>query len=180
VDQWDHWVAVVGGDGDRFALLDSAVPPVAVKIDWEKLALRWGYRDTASPVLYDLHPVMPRGSTAGRARLGADAAVALARPERAGLVRDWSVYSRTLLALAAPAAPGNGEPTAVDLSHLLHEQRDWLLSRAAGTDPACRAAASRVLDEARFVAHLYGLRVLREKSAPVLAGTAELVRALIG
>jgi hypothetical protein len=179
VDQWDHWVAIVGGDGDRFALLDSAVPPVAARIDWDRLAQRWGYRDTGSPVLYDLHPVVPRGETPGRARVDARAAETLARPERAALVRDWSHYSRALLALAAPAAPGNGEPTAVDLSHLLHERRDWLLDRAAGTNPAPREAAARALEEARFVAHLYGLRVLREKSAPVLAGVAELLRRLI-
>jgi hypothetical protein len=184
VDQWDHWIAVVGGDGERFAILDSAVPPVAATLAWEKLATRWAYRDAPAagrpaPVLYDLHPVIPRGGTPGRARVGADAAAELSRAERASLVRDWTAYSRTLLALAAPAAPGNGEPTAVHLSHLLNEQRDWILTRATGTRPTHRDQAARVLDEARFVAHLYGLRVLREKSGPVLAGVAELVGGLI-
>ena len=184
VDQWDHWIAVVGGDGDRFAILDSAVPPVAATLEWEKLATRWGYREPPAagapvPVLYDLHPVIPRGAPPGRARVGATAAAELSRAERANLVRDWTAYSRTLLALVAPAAPGNGEPTAVHLSHLLHERREWILARVAGTRPARRDQAARVLDEARFVAHLYGLRVLREKSGPVLAGVAELVRGLI-
>jgi hypothetical protein len=67
----------------------------------------------------------------------------------------------------------------VDLSHLLHERREWILTRAAGTHPPGRRQAERVLEEARFVAHLYGLRVLREKSRPVLDGVAELVRRLI-
>jgi hypothetical protein len=177
VDQWDHWVAVVGGDGERFAILDSAVPPVAGVIEWDKLASRWGYREPGT-VLFDLHPVVPQGAPPARVRIGAEAATAMAQPEQAGLVRDWSAYSRTLLALAAPAAPGNGEPTAVDLSHLLHEQRDWLLGRAAGCNGARRPPAARALDEARFVAHLYGLRVLREKAGPVLAGVAELIRDL--
>ena len=184
VDQWDHWIAVVGGDGERFAILDSAIPPVAATLEWEKLVTRWGYRDAPAggapvPVLYDLHPVIPRGATPGRGRVGAAAAAELSRAERANLVRDWTAYSRTLLALAAPAAPGNGEPTAVDLSHLLYERREWILTRAAGTRPAHRDQAIRVLQEARFVAHLYGLRVLREKSGPVLAGVAELVGGLI-
>jgi hypothetical protein len=182
VDQWDHWIAVVGGDGERFAILDSAVPAVAAPIDWEKLAARWAYREAAAgapaPALYDLHPVIPRGNTPGRARVGADAASRLAHPRRASLMRDWSAFARPLLALAAPAAPGNGEPTAVDLSRLLHERRDWLLARATGVNPAYRPAAARLLDEMRLVAHLYGLRVLREKSRPVLDGVAALMREL--
>ncbi|HET7038628.1 MAG TPA: cysteine peptidase family C39 domain-containing protein [Gemmatimonadales bacterium] len=182
VDQWDHWIAVVGGDGERFAILDSAVPAVAVPIDWEKLAARWAYRDVpgraAAPAFYDLHPVLPRGKTPGRARIGADAASTLARPERSTLVRDWSAFARPLLALAAPAAPGNGEPTVVDLSRLLLECRDRLLDRAVGRTEVHRAAAARVLEEMRLVSHLYGLRVLREKSRPVLDGVAELLRDL--
>jgi hypothetical protein len=183
VDQWDHWIAVVGGDGERFAILDSAVPAVASMLEWEKLATRWGYREPAADgprhALYDLHPLLPRGAAPGRARLGADAATVLARPERANLVRDWSTYSRTLLALAAPAAPGNGEPTAVDLSHLLQQRREWLLAGAVASNPTHRGAAARALEELRFVAHLYGLRVLREKSAPVLVGVAEVLRGMV-
>lgn len=184
VDQWDHWIAVVGGDGERFAILDSAVPAVACPIDWEKLAARWAYRETAGgapvPPLYDLHPLIPRFNPPGRARVDSAAAATLARPERSGLVRDWSAFARPLLALAAPAAPGNGEPTAVDLSRLLHERRHWLLAKAAGASPAHRAAADRLLDEMRLVAQVYGLRVLREKSRPVVDGVAELMRELTG
>lgn len=184
VDQWEHWVAVVGGDGVRFVVLDSADPRVVVTLDWERLRDRWGYRD-ASPgrpprVLYDAHPVVPNGAVQARGAIDPGAAVALARPDRAQLVRDWSAHSRELLALAAPAAPGNGEPTAVDLPRLLDERRAWLLERAAGTDAERRRAAATVLRELELVARVYRLRVLRERSAPVLAGVADLLRRRIG
>jgi hypothetical protein len=37
-----------------------------------------------------------------------------------------------------------------------------------------------LLDEMRLVAQVYGLRVLREKSRPVVDGVAELMRELTG
>jgi hypothetical protein len=184
VDQWDHWIAVVGGDENRYSVLDSADPAVVSVMPWPTLVTRWGYREPGAAGLqstyYDVHPVVLRGKAPAGGALGADTAALLRQPHHRQLVRDWPVYSRALLSLAAAAAPGNGEPTAVALADLLAEQRHRLLDLAAGRRLARRLAAAAELERVRLVARTYGLRVLREKSRPVLLGVAELVRGLVG
>jgi hypothetical protein len=68
----------------------------------------------------------------------------------------------------------------VALADLLAEQRHRLLDLAAGRRLARRLAADAELERVRLVARTYGLRVLREKSRPVLLGVAELVRGFVG
>ncbi|NIR44901.1 MAG: hypothetical protein GWN99_11395 [Gemmatimonadetes bacterium] len=157
VDEWDHWVAAVNEEEDRFIILDSEKLEVIVVLDWPRLRKWWVYHDDGA-TLYDLHPVIPPDTQRTRARFTLERARHLLDPANRSLAQLWDIYVEDLIALC-----GSPQPAAADarsFGEFLNENADLLLDQLeTWHGKVDRDAAVVVLDRMRFVADTYGLSV---------------------
>ncbi len=162
VDQWQHWIAIVARDGDRFVILDSAERAVFRVVEWSELRDQWGYHIEGAhgpSRLFDLNPLVPRRRRHARARLDSSR-VKYLRNRGGILIRDWSAYAHDFLDIGALARGVEDDPAVVPVARLLLRNRDALVDRVNGRGPSHREAASRVLDRIVFITDAYDVRVL--------------------
>ncbi len=180
IDQWEHWVAVSGRQGTRFVMLDSAEAQVIRIVEWPDLEHRWAYRERPhAHAIYDLCPLVARGSTPARGAFTPDRALAVVRhgPE---LAREWGEYAADLVGVSSPASDPDDPRAAVPFTRVLAHHRGALLDYADGTGPARRAAAAHQLDGLCLVADVYGLGVTRRSERDVVRHVADMVKARVG
>lgn len=178
VDQWQHWIAVVAREGDRFVILDSAERAVFRVVEWSELADRWGFRAASGDStrrLFDLNPLVPSRRRHARARLNASRVRYLRNSGRL-LVRDWSAYARDFLDIGAMARGVEDDPAVLPVTRLLERNRHVLLDRVDGHGPSHRQAASRALDRIAFVTDAYNLHVLPRHRRDAVRCAAALMR----
>ncbi len=177
VDEWDHWITVVKGQGGRFIALDSRDPAVLTIIPWRALRRRWAYHPRAegSPrEIYDLHPVLPRFRVATRPHFSLARAVFLRQRRNRDLVRNWEVYVDDVQRLSRRRTPLSehavtfGEFLRRHRAKLLEEVRHW-------SGPEGRRKAARILSNLRFVADTHGLVVRLADETRAVAGLAMLL-----
>lgn len=178
VDQWDHWVAAVGTDGERYVLLDSqrSRSSVLVIARWDALAPRLVYRRPRlgglwTTRLYDLQPVVPHRIPGTRFRLTPNRAEFLMNGG-AWLAGRWDEYAKQLRS----AVPDPSANQGTTLAGALEARRATLLDLVADQRGAPRrAAASAVIDGAVFVADLYDMRVPAGRADDVIRAMAPAV-----
>jgi hypothetical protein len=179
VDQWEHWIAVVGEEGGRYVLLDSAMDAVVRVVGWDELDRMWAYRDSGGDGravrVYDLHPVIPRFEPPARATISVKHAEALLETNGRELARDWSKLARDLVDLAG-AKRSTDDLFATRLDRVIAEERGRLIERVAGADPVERVAVSRALNQMRFVADAYDLRILMDRRRRLVDDVTDLLR----
>ncbi len=178
VDQWEHWITVVGEADGRVVVLDSAVPGVVHVVDWEALRSRWAYRegglDGRVAELFDLNPLIPRGAVPARARLVPDTAQRLATGDQRELGRDWSAHARHLIELTTAHGGEVGHPETVPVSTLLEQLRVGHATPGDGS----REDRGRAIGRLRLVSATYGLAIGRRAARLVLRELADVVRRL--
>ena len=179
VDQWEHWLTVVGEDDGRYVLLDSAKDAVVRVVRWHELEQMWVYRDPAknghARPIYDLNPVIPRFEPVARAAISVHQADALSAAEGRELAREWSTCARDLIDLADGGLGADVDLFAVRFDRLLVEERGGLVHAVGGADPLTRMAAGRALDRLAFIADAYDLRVLLDRRPRVIRDVADLL-----
>ena len=167
LDQWEHWVAAVSVQGDRFVVFDSHFQqPLRIE-SWPALSDRLVYREERRfrrRTLYDIHPLTPRRPHRVRFWLTPRRVEQLKETGHGILERDWDELARRVLGLGVPAA------AQLELGTPLAE---WIAAhRAMIVEEAAQfailpdlAELGRTLDEIGFVATLYGV-LLRPEDEP--------------
>jgi len=178
VDNWDHWITVVGAERQKFVTIDSAAKPVVCVETWRGLKRRWVLRekdpdDPAQEVTtFDLHPVVPRFRVRSKARFTLKAARYLRRPENREFATHWDEYFDDLAAICRPRTPLSAR--VFPLGELLRRHGAMITSavcaRHGGLAPA---RAEKMLRNLRFVADTYDfvVRTDDEKRAIVAIAT---------
>jgi hypothetical protein len=182
VDQWSHWITIASQEGDTLVVADSAEPDVFRLMDWGELERRWGLHTNDSgreQCLFDLNPLIPRGSVPARARITQEDVRYLVNGGRE-LVRDWSGYAQDLLHLGDTARGREDDRCVEPLARLLGRHRRSLLDRVDGRGPSHRRAARIVLDRIALVADAYDVRVPGRYVRDSLGLTESLAGAVIG
>lgn len=161
VDQWAHWITVVGHEQGRFVCLDSRHEPVLKVIEWPKLRSRWGYiaweeDEDDPPTLFDLHTVKPRYRSTVTASFSVARAQFLRRPENAQFARHWDEYLGDLMEICRPRTARSTD--AMAMGEFLRRHQTLIISRVHYWHGDIeREAIARVLRNFRFVAETYGL-----------------------
>lgn len=164
VDKWEHWVAAVGVEGNRFVILDSMKAPVANVLPWSTVRRRWRYdrkEDGSDQVVpsFDLYPVIPSGRVWARARFSVERARYLRRHRE--LAENWYGYGADLMALCR--TPSGRRKRGLSAAEFLRRHRGVLISEvAAWHGGVTRRDVERVLRHMGFVAEVYGLVVPEE------------------
>jgi hypothetical protein len=159
VDRWSHWITVVGVEGRRFVVIDSAKDPVLQIYTWPQLRARWCYSDKECPALYDLHAIIPRSKSTVKV-VKADFSIErikfLRRPENRSLALYWNEYLEDLLAICR--APSGRMVAPLSMGEFLRRHQEMIVSRVAfWHGDIDRDAIVKVLRNFRFVSDTYGL-----------------------
>lgn len=177
VDEWDHWITVVGHERDRFVVIDSRYEPVLQVAEWRRLRARWCYvehEDFDEPTsLYDMHPVKPRFRVPVKAQFSVERVRFLRRPENACLAKHWNDYLEDLLQICRPRS---GRGHVMSMAEFLRRHQDMLVSRVVyWHGHVGRDDVVRVLRNFRFVAETYGLVIPESGSRTALVDLSMLL-----
>jgi hypothetical protein len=171
VDQWTHWIAIVGMENDAVVALDSRSSGVWQIIHWRVLATRLAYAAGPGRAWYDLHPLVPDGASPRPARFSLARVEHLCGPDGRDLSRDWSRYLADLI----PVSCATGAQTEWTVSI-----GDTLRGRAAALLDALPTRgmllAHRRLTHAAFVADTHGLEAALDHTTQLEAIAARLAQ----
>ena len=167
VDNWGHWITVVGAERGMFISLDSSKAPV-VRIDsWHALRRRWEYvvsdpdDPTQQRTLYDLYPVVPRFRVRSKARFSLKRARYLRRPENREFAHHWDEYYTDLSMICTPRSPRSSK--VFPMGELLRRHGAMIRSQIAFWHGGVRKdQIGKMLGNLKFVADTYDL-VVREE-----------------
>jgi len=180
VDNWTHWITVVGAQGRRFLVIDSEQDPVLTIHTWPQLRTRWHYGDVEfdreqPPPLYDLHAIVPRfRSGAVKADFSVERIKFLRRPENRSLALYWNEYLEDLLEVCRPPSGRIAEP--LSMGEFLRRHQELIVSRVAfWHGDIDRDAIVKILRNFRFVSDTYGLVIPAASTRRAAADLAILV-----
>ncbi len=179
VDEWAHWITVVGVEGRRFLVIDSGQDPVLTIYTWAQLRARWMFHDTdyckdEPPVLYDLHAIVPRSNSGVKADFSIDRIKFLRRPENRSLSLYWNEYLEDLLEICRP--PSGRITQALSMGEFLRRHQEMIVSRVAfWHGDIDRSVIVKILRNFRFVSDTYGLVIPAASTRRAAADLAILV-----
>ena len=180
VDEWNHWITIVGAERGKFITIDSRQAPV-IRIDtWRELKRRWAYHEadpddpTQIKTLYDLHPVIPRFRVRSKARFSLKRARYLRRPENRGFATYWDEYFNDLSKICIPRTPRSEH--VFPMGELLRRHGTMIRTQIAfWHGEVTRDQVRRILRNLKFVADTYDLVVRKEdEKRAITAITANL------
>jgi hypothetical protein len=180
VDNWSHWLTVVGAEKGKIITIDSEEDPVVCVQNWRTLKRRWAFEEsdpddpTASRTLYDLHVIVPRFRVRTHARFSLKRARYLRRPENTSFASHWDEYFNDLSHICVPRTPRSER--VLPMGELLRRHGNMIRSQIAFWHHAARREqVGRILRNMKFVADTYDLvvRIDDEKKA-IAALTANL------
>ena len=178
VDEWTHWITVVGVEGNRFLVIDSEQDPVLTIHTWAQLRARWHYDDVdfdreKPPVLYDLHAIQPRFRAPVKADFSIERIKFLRRPENRSLALYWNEYLEDLLEICKPA----GRITnPISMAEFLRRHQELIVSRVVfWHGDIDRDAIVKILRNLRFVSETYGLVIPAAATRRAVVDLAVLV-----
>ncbi len=166
VDQWEHWITVVGAEKGKFISIDSREAPVVCVDTWLALKKRWVYNEmdpddpTERRTLYDLHLVVPRFRVRTKARFSLKRARYLRRPENREFATLWDEYFTDLIQICTPRTPRSEKVFA--MGELLRRHGKLIREQVSFWHGKVRKdQIGRLLRNMKFVADTYDL-VVRE------------------
>lgn len=180
VDEWNHWITVVGAERGKFISIDSREAPVVCIDTWRELKKRWVYHQvdsddpTQTETFYDLHPVTPKFRARTKAHFSLKRARYLRRPENKSFATHWDEYFNDLSDFCIPRTPRSEK--VFPMGELLRRHGSMIRSQVAfwhGT--VKREQIARILRNYKFIADTYDLVVREEdEKRAITAITANL------
>jgi hypothetical protein len=166
VDDWEHWITVVGAEKGKFISIDSREAPVVLVDTWLMLKKRWVFREadsddpTQEKRLYDLHVVVPRFRMKTTARLSLERARYLRRHENRAFATHWDEYFTDITNLCTPRTPLSEK--VLSMGEFLRRHGSMLRNQVAYWHGSVRPEQCDRTPNLKFVAETYDL-VIREE-----------------
>jgi hypothetical protein len=179
VDQWEHWITVVGHETSKFVIIDSDLDPVLDVVTWPQLRKRWEYLDVDydeenPPTIYDLFAVRPRFRVSVKANFSLARLRFLRRAENRTLALYWDDYLEDLLEICRPRSSRQASP--LSMAEFLRRNQDLIVSRVLyWHGDVDKSLVIRLLRNLRFVAETYGLVIPSAATRRAVADLAILV-----
>lgn len=180
INQWAHWVTIVGFDARRarFVVIDSEKNPVVRLPSWNELKRRWPYnehdKDGALQQFYDFYPLKAKFRVRTKANFSLQRAQVLRRQGNANFVAHFDEYVTDMLDIARPEHPSVNR--GISMAEFLRRHRKMLVDTVSyWNDSVSQAKLKRVLSNLQFVAETYGLIVPEEEEKRTIAALAALL-----
>jgi len=167
VDDWEHWITVVGAEKGKFIYVDSREAPVVLVDTWRSLRKRWVFSEedpddpTQEKRLYDLHLVVPRFRVKTKARFSLKRARYLRRPENRAFAKHWDEYFNDIATICTPRTPRSEK--VMTMGEFLRRHDSMLRNQVSYWHGSVRREqVGRILWNLKFIAETYDL-VIREE-----------------
>ena len=178
VDDWEHWITVVGRERSGLVIIDSNLDPVLQIVTWPTLLRRWRYLDydydaDEPPALFDMYAIEARFRVAMRADFSEARVRFLRRAGNRELAEQWDIYLEDLLDICRPPTTRSHE--RLSMPEFLRRHQDMLLDRVIYWHGDIeRRALVKLLRNFRFVAETYGLVIPAVQARQAIADFAIL------
>jgi chorismate-pyruvate lyase len=180
VDDWSHWITVVGAERGKFIYMDSREAPVICIDRWRTLKKRWIYHEpdredpTHTETLFDLHLVIPRFRARTKAHFSLKRARYMRRRENHAFAMHWDEYFSDLTHICQPRTPKSER--VFPLGELLRRHGAMIRTQIAfWHGDVKRDQVGKMLRNLQFVADTYALVVRKEdEKRAIVAITANL------
>jgi len=180
VENWSHWITVVGAERGKLIFIDSREAPVVCVDTWRALKKRWAFTEideddpTQKKTLFDLYPVIPKFRARTKAHFSLQRARYLRRPENHAFATHWDEYFNDLSNICQPRTPLS--ENVFPMGELLRRHGAMIRSQIAfwhGT--VKRGQVGKILHNLKFVADTYDFVVREEDEKRAIAAiTANL------
>ena len=180
VDEWNHWITVVGAERGKFIYIDSRDAPVVCVDEWKTLKRRWVYKEideddpTQVESLFDLHIVVPRFRVRTKARFSLKSVRYLRRPENHAFASHWDEYFDDLSQICHPRTPLSEK--VFPMGELLRRHGAMIRTQVAfwhgGVKPR---EIGKILKNLQFVADTYDFVVKKEDEKRAIAAISSML-----
>ena len=180
VDNWNHWITVVGAERGKFIYIDSRGEPVVCVDKWKTLKRRWVLRrkdqDDATQIetLFDLHVLTPKFRVKSKAHFSLKGARYLRRPENRTFATHWDEYFDDLSYICHPRTPLSEK--VFPMGELLRRHATMIRSQIVfwhgGVKPR---EIDRILRNLQFVATTYDFVVMQDDEKRAIAAISTML-----
>ena len=177
VDNWNHWMTVVGAEKDKIIYIDSRKAPVVNISSWRQLKDRWIFVDSDQEkpqkveVMFDLHPVIPKFRVRSKARFSLVRARYLRRASNSGFASHWDEYFDDLSTICSPRTPHS--PSGFPLGEFLRRHGAMIQEQISyWHGKVTPQQVNRILRNYQFVADTYDLVVRKEHEKKAIVAIA--------
>ena len=180
VDQWNHWITVVGAERGKFIYIDSREAPVVCIDEWKTLKRRWAFTETdeddptLKKTLFDIHIVIPRFRVKSKAHFSLKRARYLRRHENRAFATHWDEYFDDLSHVCHPRTPLSEK--VFPMGELLRRHGAMIRSQIVfwhgGVKPR---EIDKILKNLRLVADTYDFVVKKDDEKRAIAGLSTML-----
>ncbi|MBM2840749.1 MAG: hypothetical protein HW412_1277 [Bacteroidetes bacterium] len=180
VDQWNHWITVVGAERGKFIYIDSRHAPVVCVDEWKTLKRRWAFTETdeddptLKKTLFDIHVVIPRFRVKSKAHFSLKRARYLRRHENRAFATHWDEYFDDLSHICHPRTPLSEK--VFPMGELLRRHGAMIRSQIVfwhgGFKPR---EIDKILRNLQFVADTYDFVVKKDDEKRAIAGLSTML-----
>ena len=180
VDQWNHWITVVGAERGKIIYIDSREAPVVCIDEWKSLKRRWCYTEvdeddpTQSTTVYDLHIIVPKFRVRSKARFTLKSARYLRRKENHNFATHWDEYFNDLTVICNPRTPLSAK--VFPMGELLRRHGAMIKAQVLYWHGGVRPQELRkILRNLQFVANTYDLVIKKDDEKRAIAAISSIL-----
>ncbi|HCV43848.1 MAG TPA: hypothetical protein DGH68_10230 [Bacteroidetes bacterium] len=180
VDNWNHWITVVGAERGKFIYIDSREEPVVCVAEWKSLKRRWIYREvdeddpTQIETLFDLHTLVPKFRVKSKAHFSLKSARYLRRPENRTFATHWDEYFDDLSYVCHPRTPLSEK--VFPMGELLRRHGTMIRSQVVFWHGSVKPKElDKILRDLQFVAATYDFVVRRDDEKRAIAAISTML-----
>jgi hypothetical protein len=180
VDNWNHWITVVGAERGKFIYIDSREEPVVCVAEWKSLKRRWIYREvdeddpTQIETLFDLHILVPKFRVKSKAHFSLKSARYLRRPENRNFATHWDEYFDDLSYICHPRTPLSEQ--VFPMGELLRRHGAMIRSQVVFWHGSVKPRElDKILQNLQFVAATYDFVVRRDDEKRAIAAISTML-----
>ena len=175
VDNWEHWVAVINQQQNKFIVVDSAFDKVIIILSHAQLTKRWKYVDNENGyVSYDGYALVPKFKPATKANFTLPKARYVMRDRNKKLAIKWDTYFNDLISICRPRLPRAKK--VISFTEFLRRNEKLLVEQVANWHGSPDyGELKKILKNMQFVAEVYDLVIYSEDQKKALVDLASIL-----
>lgn len=174
VNNWGHWLTVLGYQKNRYIIVDSGLERVITILTPMQLLKRWKYTDTDGCTSYDGYSITPLFKVSTKALFTLEKARQVMYRKNEPLAKKWDSYFNDLINICRPR--NSNSSNFLSVNEFLRRYENTLVKKVSfwhGTPNV--KELKKILRNMQFVAEVYDLVIYEEDEKKALVDLASLL-----
>ncbi|MEI7811542.1 MAG: cysteine peptidase family C39 domain-containing protein [Ignavibacteria bacterium] len=173
VNNWEHWLTVLGCQHDKYIIVDSGLERVIAILNPSKLLKRWKYQDEKD-LSFDGYSIQPGSKVATKAVFTLEKARIVMYKRNEPLAKKWDTYFNDLIYICRPR--NSNDINFIPVNDFLKHYGKMLIKRVSFWHGAPGVKElNRILKNMQFVAEVYDLVIYKEDENRALVDMTSLL-----